>query len=112
MNVSLNGFNESMLTFACSEEIAAGTPVKITDNNTVAPCKDGDVMVGYAQNCKCGFVGVMMNGYFNKNYSGDISLGYQKIAADENGGVKMDENGVTVIVTDIDTANKTVGFIM
>ena len=112
MNISLNGFNESMITFACGEEIPAKTPVKITDNNTVSPCGNSEAPIGFAVNSKCGYTGVMMNGYFNTSYSGTMSYGYQKIAADANGGVKKDDNGIMVIVTEIDTANKTVGFIM
>ena len=112
MNVSLNGFNESMLTFSANEEIKVGAPVKITNNNTVSACEDGDAPVGFLINQNGCVAGVMMTGYFEKTYSGeDITVGYAEICADQNGDVKMGD-GVKVIVTKVDTQNKTVGFIM
>ena len=53
-----------------------------------------------------------MTGYAKTTYSGDIAVGYAQVVCDENGGIKQDENGRKVLVTDVDTTAQTVGFIM
>ena len=112
MNVSLNGFNETMLTFSCNEEIMQGAPVKMGENKTVTACAQGDKPVGFVVAARMGVAGVMMSGYFTKSYTGEMALGHQNIVANNDGGVEINENGIPVIVTDFDDVSGIVGFIM
>ena len=45
MNVSFNGFGETLATLAATGASRAGQPVKISANGTVAACAKGDVLV-------------------------------------------------------------------
>lgn len=113
MNVSFNGFNQNVLTFVSENDIGANIPVKLIDNGKVAVCQNNDEIIGVCVSSRSGYTGVQMTGYVKMNYSGDeISVGYNTICADENGGVKVSDNGRKVLVTDVDSTNQTVGFIM
>lgn len=113
MNVSFNGFNQNVLTFVSENDIGANIPVKLIDNGKVATCANGDEFIGVCVSSRSGYTGVQMTGYAKLTYSGDeIGVGYQTICADENGGVKLSETGRKVLVTDVDSTNQTVGFIM
>jgi hypothetical protein len=114
MNVSLNGFRESMVTFEAADDLTAGTPVKLTENGTVGPCADGDVFCGVAANARCGFAAVQLGGYVCLPYGGAApAVGYQNLCAAEGGRIKTAETGGrSLLVTDVDEAAKTCGVIL
>ncbi len=113
MNVSFNGFNQNVLTFVSESDIEVNTPVKMADNGEVTPCQNGDEFIGVSVTSRQGYTGVQMTGYTKMPYSGEApTVGYQTIAADENGGVAVAQTGKKVLVLDVDSVNKTIGFIM
>lgn len=112
MNVSFNGFNQNVLTFVSENDIKQNALVKMTDNGKVDACENGDEFIGVCVNSRLGYAGVQMTGYAKTTYSGDVAVGYVTVVCDENGGIKADENGRKVLVTDVDTTAQTVGFIM
>ena len=99
MNVSFSGFNEKSATFNCTESVAAGKAVKVSENGTVAPCTSGDVFCGIATDVRSNCATVQLEGYIRASYSGSApALGYTALAADGNG--------------DVDTTDNTVGFML
>ena len=42
MDISYDGIGQTVATFNCAEDIAAGRPVKLSDNASVAECADGN----------------------------------------------------------------------
>ncbi len=113
MNVSFNGFNQNVLTFISEDDISANTPVKMADNGEVTACADGDEFIGVAVSSRQGYTGVQMTGYTKMPYTGTApTVGYKTIAADAACGVKVAQTGKKVLVLEVDTTNKTVGFIM
>ena len=113
MNISFAGFNENSVTFICSEDVVAGKVVKITDNGTVSDCADGDTFCGIATDVRSDCATVQLTGYTRLPYSGSApSLGYTALVADGNGAVTAGEGGRTYLVTDVDTTDNTIGFML
>ena len=114
MTTNFNGFNEKVLTFECDTEINAGTPVKLTANGKVGVCAAGDRFVGIALGSRGGYASVLVEGYVTLHYTGTApTVNHTKLVADGNGGVKVDAaNGSEVVAVDVDTTEKTIGFIM
>lgn len=115
MDVSFNGVGEQVVSFEAAAGVQPGGAVKLSDNGTVAPCAAGDVVCGTAVTVRGGIAGVMISGYCRLSYSGDTvpAVGYQLIAADGSGGVKIvTTGGRQLLVTDVDATAKTVGVIL
>lgn len=114
MNVSLNGFREAMVTFEAAQELAAGTPVKLTASGTACPCSDGETFCGVAVNSRCGYAAVQLSGYVCLTYAGTApAVGYQTLCAAAGGAVKTTgTGGRSLLVTDVDEAAHTCGVIL
>ncbi|MBR5773893.1 MAG: hypothetical protein IKY44_03475 [Clostridia bacterium] len=113
MNVSFSGFNEKSATFNCAQDVEAGKAVKVSANGTVSACKNGDVFCGVATSVRGECAAVQLAGYIRMPYSGSApALGYTALAANGNGGVAVNEGGRSCLVTDVDTTDGTVGFML
>lgn len=113
MEIGLKGYGENAATFAAEEGVQPNMPVKMSANGTVGACKAGEVPCGLVLSVRGGYGAVQLAGYVTLPYSGTApAVGYAKISADGTGGVKLDEAGRTVLVTDVDTAAKTCGFLL
>ena len=113
MNVSFSGFNENSITFICTDDVAAGKAVKISANGTVSACASGDIFCGIATDVRSDCATVQLAGYVRMPFSGTApALGYTHLACDGNGAVTASENGRAYLVTDIDTTDNTVGFML
>ena len=113
MNVSFSGFNEKSATFICSEGVTAGKVVKVTENGTVSACASGDAFCGVVTDVRSDCATVQLTGYIRMPYSGSApSLGYTALTADGNGAVTANADGKTYLVTDIDTTDSTIGFML
>ncbi len=110
MSVSLNGFNEMVVTFM-HEGVKKGDLVKMSNENTVSACENGNEFCGICVNAELETAGIQLMGYAETNYSGSTpELGYQYLVADGAGGVKKASNGRKVLV--VSRSDSTIGFIM
>ena len=108
-----NGFKEKVLTFESDGVIAANTPVKLSDNGKVTAAAAGDRFIGFAVACEGDFVTVQVEGYRTAVYSGTApTVNFSKLVADGTSKVKTDDTGSDVLVLDVNTTDKTVGFIL
>lgn len=114
MKVSFNGFNEKTATFEAETGVTAGMPVKITENGVVGKCGENDSFCGVALNVRGGFAAVQLTGYIKLPYdeSNPPKLGYQSICCTLDNKIKTGENGRNILITDIDTFEKTCGMIL
>lgn len=114
MSIKLNGIKNETVTFRAEGTIPAGTPVMPSANYTVTPATSGNPFVGVAVNQSNDLVGVQLDGYVELHYSSTApSIGFARLVADGNGGVKTDStNGRECAVVYVNTATKTVGFLM
>ncbi len=114
MGVSFNGYDKKILTFKKGISVTIGSPVKISGNNTVVDCSDEDNFCGIAISIKNDYVGVQMRGYVSSTYSGTTTptVGYSKICADGSSAFKPDStNGKNVLIVEVNSTDKTLGFI-
>ncbi len=115
MNVSFNGLGAVCATFEAGEGAAAGIPVKISADGTVAACADGDVPAGVCEKVRGGYAAVQVKGYVTVAYTGALALGAAAIAADGEGRVKPAEaegKGRDVFVLDMDASAGTAGILL
>lgn len=114
MTVSVNGFNEKILTFvkASDVEIKKGDLVKLTDNYTVSPCASGDEFAGVCVNVNGNVVGVQVSGFAKLPYtSGQFTVGYMNIAAGSANTVSVKSSGKKVLVVENNTGTTEIGVI-
>lgn len=111
MNISLNGYPETVVTFYYEGKLEPGDPVRMVGNKTVDEATDTDKFIGFVTEVNSGFVGVKTKGYFTYPYEEKPEFGPQRLGMGEY-GIRINGDGMKVIVTDIDETNKTVGFIM
>lgn len=112
MSVSFSGFNENTATFKAKEEIANGAPVTVSESDTVALCGNGKKFCGFVTECSGGYASVQLSGTVTAVYSGTApALGYSKLVSDGT-GVKTADDGREYLVFAVDTAKKTVTFLM
>lgn len=116
MKVSFEGIGESVVTFYNDSENAApeGAPVAMSGNGQVSKCADGARFFGVSLACVDGFAAVQTQGYIRLKYSGTApEVGFGKLSADAVGGVKTDAaNGREFLIVDVDTGDKTLGFML
>jgi len=115
MSVSYGGYSEKALTFKADGSLtAAGVPVKIGANDTVAPCASGNDICGVAKSVRDGFAAVQTSGAVTLPYSGSApALGFAYLNANGSGGVKTGTStnrGFTVL--NVDTTNMLVTVLM
>ncbi len=113
MELSFMGYGEKAATFAASNGVTAGTPVKMTADGTVGPCAAGDLFCGAALNERGSYAAVQLAGYVRLPYDGTApAAGYQTLAAAANGKIGVNAAGRSLLVIDVDTAAKTCGLIL
>lgn len=114
MSISFSGIRDkatmvaSSLTFGTDE----GKVCKVTANQTVGLCADGDRFHGVIETIERdnAYCVVTKTGYVTLDYTGaDPSAGIVKLSADAASGVKVDAvSGIEYLVVDVDTTGKTV----
>ena len=114
MSFSFEGIGQWAATFACGE-VQEGTMVKVSDNAKVAACAAGDAFCGQVISvAKDGMAcAVALGGMVTASYTGTApALGYTAVSADGKGGIKADTAGRSHLVTAVNTAAKTVTFVL
>ncbi len=105
--VSFEGIGEVMATFTAKNGLEGGQVCKVTGRGEVGTCVAGDHFCGVAAAVDDGLAVVQVGGIMLAKYSGTVSAGWVKLAADGSGGVKADTtNGVEHLVVDVDTTGK------
>ncbi len=112
MKVSFEGFDEKTATFETSSTSIAGKPVAMTANGRVQPVTSG-AFCGICKGVREGYASVQIGGYIRVGYTGELSVGYQKLAAATGGKVTVDStNGREYLVVDVNTTAGIAGIIL
>ena len=115
MSISFGGVGELCVTFKAAASVTRGCPVKMSANDTVAACSNGDRMMGVAIDVKeDGYCTVQVSGVVAMKYTGSApTVGYAVLGANGSGGVKaVSSGGSEFLVLNVDSASGTVGFII
>ena len=115
MKVSFEGLGEKVATFWNAPDAAAvaGKAVKIPEACTVKLCADGDKVAGVCVDADLCMATVKLDGFVTVPYTGAApAVGFSALSADAAGGVRVNAAGREYLVLEVDTAAKTVGFIL
>lgn len=87
--VSFEGIGEVMATFCAGEGVKVGGVVKVSGDSTVKGCAAGERFFGVACSGEKDYVGVQTKGFVQVRCADStVTVGYVKLTADGNGGVK------------------------
>ena len=115
MKLSFEGIGQWAATFACSQ-VSEGELVKISGNGTVSACGANDKFCGMALSVGRGgdACTVALGGMITAGYSGTTvpTVGWCDLLADGSGGVLVSTSGRSYLVAEVDTAAKTVTFVL
>ena len=118
MKLSYEGIGQWAATFAC-DDLAEGELVKVSANGTVAACAAGDDFCGMVLSvsrggdaCAVALGGMVTAGYFSDSDTAAPALGWCTLVSDGKGGVKTASTGHSYLVTEVNTAGKTVTFVL
>lgn len=117
MSVSTKGFCENVLTLKAASGLKAGVPVAVSANDTVSAAGADAKFCGVSVNVNGGYAGVQLSGVVTMPYTGTDApaVGYAALAADGAGGaggVKVSTKGNNYLVLNVNTAAKTVSFML
>lgn len=108
-----NGFETKELTFYKDKNVAVGKALAVgTLKRAVVPTAD-EKFCGICTAVSGFYVSVILKGHAVVKYSGSSpAVGYNKLAADGSGYVKLSDNGREILVLDVDTANRTIEILL
>lgn len=110
MSISMNSIGQVCVT-CLNTNVQINQPCKVTANNTVAACAEGNTIEGVVVAERNHLVTVAVRGFVTLPYIGTApTLGYCPIVAAGNGKVKKLDGAREYQVFSIDTAKKTVTF--
>ena len=109
MSVSTKGFCENVLTLKAASGLTA-----VSANDTVSSAGADAKFCGVGVNVNGGYAGVQLCGAVTLPYTGTEApaVGYAALAADGAGGVKVSTKGNNYLVLNVNTAAKTVSFML
>ncbi len=113
MNNYFDGFDRMEVTLHSTKEVAKGKAVEFMEAYTVDRALDGHNFVGVCTYAENYMASIQLRGYARVAYTGTApDCGYIKLTGNGKGGVKVDDNGRYVLVTDVDTEDNTCGIIL
>lgn len=115
MSISFGGIGEYAATFYnnSAAPAAAAKAVKISGNGEVSACSDGDAFAGVCISAGAEFAAVQLRGFVKLPYSGTApALGFSKLLADADGGIKADTSGREYLIVEVDTSAKAAGLFL
>lgn len=97
--ISYEGVGEMVVSIGMTEEVTPGEVVRMLDNDLACPCADGELFCGVALKADkvCG--SMQVKGFVTVPYSGEsMAVGWMKLAANGMGGVRVNDNGIPMLV--------------
>ena len=114
MTEKLKGVNLTEITLYTEEDIKPGMAVMISDNYTATIPVSNTRFAGICTGVRGNYVTVAINGVVTVPYTGtDIPVGYNSLASDGNGVVKIDFGGsFEHLILDADAQKKLITFLL
>ncbi len=111
MNISFEGIGHISVTFPAGASCAAGKVGKLDSDGKIAACAAGDKFCGMVEAVSGSYAGVQLHGFVTAAYTGTApTVGYAALSANGTGGVKVDTNGKSYLVVEVNTTASTVTF--
>lgn len=108
MSISYEEIGQVTVTCQAGTDVEKGQVVKLSGNDTVAPCAAGEAFCGVAhQVSEDGYAAVQLKGAVTLSCAaGGVQTGWASLTADGSGGVKAagsTDKGVSALVLRADT---------
>lgn len=109
MSISYDGFNEKAITLRTASQLTKNSFVKISANDTVDACAQGDAFCGVVATADEKFATVITSGTVTVPFTGTApTLGFCKLVANDTKGVSVDDtDGRTCLVLNCHNGNVT-----
>jgi len=109
----LNGFDTKEITLLTGKNIEAGMAITLENSSKGKIPAADEHFCGICTVERGIYLNVVLKGHTTVKYSGtNPVIGYNNLAADGNGYVKVSDAGRLILVTDVDTVNKTIDIIL
>ena len=104
MSISYEAIGQVVVTCQAEENVLEGQVVKMSGNDTVAPCAAGDAFCGVAGDvAEDGFVAVQVKGFVTVPCADStVAAGCMSLVADGNGGVKAGGDGNKILIMNVE----------
>ena len=113
MSISFQELAQECVSFETSGSVQSNQLCCMSANNTVKACTEGSVIHGYILGTRCGAANVAVRGFVTASYSGTApTVGFCSLVAHNAKTVKVSEGAKEYLVVSVNTANKTVCFLM
>lgn len=109
MKVSFNGYKEGIVTFETASGVAVGDFVMVSDNGKVQ--KAASSFCGICTGLRNGYAAVQLDGYAKVPYTGNLSVGYNKLAVSDD-ALTVSQSGRELLVVDVDSVSGYAGIIL
>ena len=109
----INGFDTKEVTLLTGKNIEAGMAVTLENASKAKMPSADEHFCGICRVERGIYLSVVLKGHTTVQYSGsDPVIGYNMLAADGSGYVKVSDSGRLILVTDVDKASKTIDIIL
>ena len=113
MAISYQSVAQTCITMYAAPDLTEGIICRISADDTVGVCDDGDAFCGVTVGVKDKLCGVIVGGFVTVAYTGTApAAGWQGLSANDTGGVRADTTGKAYLVTRVNTADSTVTFLL
>lgn len=100
-NIIYDGIGEVCATCQVSDYVFDGCVVSLDEEGCILCSAEGEQFVGVAKAPRNRYTTVQFKGFATVGYTGTLSLGWNTLVADANGGVKTASAGVKALVVKI-----------
>ncbi|MDF2567118.1 MAG: hypothetical protein K0R90_574 [Oscillospiraceae bacterium] len=113
MSISFGGVGQTVVTLECKTGISIGDIVSMKDNNEVQAAVVDEKFVGVCVSKNGTYAGIQIKGAVTVKYSGTApTVGYQTLAAGADNTVAVKPTGITYLVVNVNSTEKTATIIL
>lgn len=113
MAISYQSVAQECITLYATDGLKVGGVCSVIKNDTANPSLECDMFAGVVADIRGKFCSVIVRGFVTVPYMGDAPIvGWQRLTAGDNGLVQYDPSGSRYFVTNVNTTDKTVTFLL
>ena len=113
MTYSYEQIGNICISLDCTSDVQVGQVCQMYTSDCVCKAGADRIFDGVVASKKDSRAGVVVHGFVTVPFTGTApSVGYRGLLSDGQGGVYSDEEGKNYLIVSVDTANKTVTFLL
>ena len=113
MAISYQSVAQECITLYAGKSLKVGAPCLISSNDTANNCDDCDKFCGIVESVRGNLCSVIVKGFVTVPYSGITpTVGWQLLAATDMNSVQCEQGGNSYLITNVNTTDKTITFLL